>query len=144
MTGEPPIPMRANWFRFSVIALDVVPGGLRLLSKRKSKSRYANDWRDDGTEGIAFIHGGTLLPCDIRLPGYFTAEAGQTVVKTSGDVTACGVKGGDCIRFGDFITIVVGAPKSPGSFLNKKTSQHGVIPGQIVLPKGKVSSRKYC
>jgi hypothetical protein len=61
---------RRNWFRFSVISLDVATTALRELVKRKWKIAHARDWQDSGFEGVAFIKGSTLAPCDKRLPGY--------------------------------------------------------------------------
>jgi hypothetical protein len=127
---------RANWFRYSVIALDVVPDALREIVKPKWKGKYGKEWQNDGTEGKAFINGGTLLPCDTSMGGGFTAERGQNVVQTSGDVTGY-LKDGDCIRFvingDDFVTVVCGDPKPPSSYVNSKTNTSHPIQGKIIL-----------
>jgi hypothetical protein len=116
-----------NWFRFSVISLDVATAGLREVGKRKWKSTHACDWQDNSFEGVAFIKGGTLAPCDTQLPGQLSGTAGQTVVHTTEDVSAL-LKPGDCVRFGDFITIVKCDPVSPRSIPHNTT-----IPGKLKL-----------
>jgi hypothetical protein len=120
--------LQANWFRFSVLALDIVPAALRKLVQLSWRLRYRVDWHDDGLEGEAFIHGGTLLPCDSVLPGNFTGKANQTAIHTSEDMTSI-LEKGDCIRFGGFTTVISSDPKSTTT----KTNCPHIIPGKLIL-----------
>jgi hypothetical protein len=116
----------ANWFRYSVIALDTVPKGLRELVRRKWKLQYGCEWCDHRDQGILFIHGGTLSTCDCKLPGDFRGEAGKTSVYTTGDVTGL-VNKGDRIRFDQFVTSLRRSPTAPTS-----TGSHA-IDGKLML-----------
>jgi hypothetical protein len=116
----------ANWFRYSVIALDTVPNGLRELVRRKWKSQYRCEWRDHRDQGHLFIHGGTLWLCGSKLPGGFTGEAGKTSVSTTEDVTGL-VNKGDRVRFDQFVTSLRTSPIAP------KSTGSRAIAGKLTL-----------
>jgi hypothetical protein len=116
--------MRTNWLRYAVLLLDIVPGALRELLRQKWKAKYNIEWHD-AFSGTAFVNGGTLPPCEARLLGDFTGHMGNTIVTTTDD-SAHFLKYGDCIRFGDFTTIVK-------SVTSPKIINTHHIPGRIVL-----------
>jgi hypothetical protein len=91
------------------------------------------EWRGGGLEGWAFVNGGTIYPCDKRLPGKFTAKRaarGGYPVQTTEDVTGL-LKKGDCIRFGEFTTTVLKDPMPPRIAPNSNDSR--TIPGTVLL-----------
>jgi hypothetical protein len=84
-----------NWFRFSKVALDIVPSALRRLVRDAWKTRYGDDWRDGASHGV-FLCGGTLPPCTERMPGAYSVCAGSKLIRTTEDVSAV-IKVGDCV-----------------------------------------------
>jgi hypothetical protein len=105
--------LRSNWFRYSVIALDIVPNALRELIRRKWKARYNCEWRDDCNQGTLFIHGGTLPPYDCKLPGGFTGKANKKAVYYTHEDVPRLVGKGDCVLFNQFIASLQDRPKAP-------------------------------
>jgi hypothetical protein len=113
-----------NWFRYSVISLDIVPSALREILKLQWHRKYGCQWKDNGLEGVLFLEGGTVWPCDEALPGSFNADVGHTKISCSQDVTAW-LKKGDLIRFDNFETVLSDDPKSA------KNRNNHTIPGKL-------------
>jgi hypothetical protein len=141
--------LSANWFRYSVIALDTVPKGLRELVRRKWRLKYRCEWRDHRDQGVLFIHGGTLSSCDCKLPGDFTGEVGKTSVYTTEDVTGP-VKKGDCVRFDQFVTSLRKSPTAPistglhaigGKLMLKEPLPNALQASRVLFGKSRSESR---
>ena len=77
-----------RWYRYSKLALDVIPDVLRSVFRERWHSRYGVPWTDDAAAGKLLVNGGVVGVYDIELPGTFSLRAGMSEVKTTHNVTA--------------------------------------------------------
>ena len=79
---------RHNWYRFSVLALDVMPAVLRNVFRRKWMVKYGTSWEDGPDYGRLLVYGGVIPSAgDVNLPGEFSLRVGSKEIHTSEDVS---------------------------------------------------------
>ena len=79
---------RHNWYRFSVLALDVMPAVLRNVFRRKWMAKYGTSWEDGPDYGRLLVYGGVIPSAgDVNLPGEFSLRVGSKEIHTSEDVS---------------------------------------------------------
>ena len=98
---------RLRWYRFTRLALDVVPEILRGVFRARWEARHGVKWTEDAASGRLLVEGGAMGGSfDVPLPGTFTLKKGKSRVFTTDDITALLPEEGMPVEFGGFLFTV--------------------------------------
>jgi hypothetical protein len=125
---------KLRWYRFSLLALDIIPDLLRLVFRAHWKMKYGAPWTDGEASGRLLVHGGPVGGIfDVALPGNFKLTRDQNEASTSDDVAALLI-GGAPLEIGGlaFTVRIIKKTKSVGHGPIDHGAGH-TSPGKIFL-----------